>query len=153
MIFDTLENCEKYCKIHNDFEKAFDFIKKAVRENLPSGKYEIDSSRVYASIQKYTTKSAEEGKFEGHRKYIDIQYMMSGTEAIECVDVSKAESLTGYNEEKDCEFFENKGKSVKGVIDTGDYAVFFPNDLHKPSMSYENVPANVKKIVVKVQVG
>ena len=87
MIFDHVKNCEQYYSLHKNFEKAFDFIKRAVAENLPVGKYEIDGKDLYASVQEYQAKAPEDGKFEGHRNYIDIQYIVSGIETIEVVDI------------------------------------------------------------------
>ena len=59
--------------IHPRFKAAFDFIKKAVREDLDDGNYEIDGKEVYAFISSYKTKTEQEAKFEAHKKYIDIQ--------------------------------------------------------------------------------
>lgn len=151
MIFDNLQNCEMYYEINDKFEAAFDFIKKATCENLPVGKYELDGSELYASIQEYTTKYEYECKFEGHRNYIDIQYIISGIEVIEVVDISKAESMIEYSVENDIEFYKNTNKAGKGVVESGEYGIFFPKDLHKPGINYEEVTA-VKKIVVKVKI-
>ena len=51
MIFDNIRNCKMYYGVNERFEKAFDFIKKAVEENLEVGKYEIDGKEVYALVQ------------------------------------------------------------------------------------------------------
>ncbi len=151
MIADTLNNCKMYYGINDKFEAAFDFLKKAVAENLPTGKYEIDGSELYASVQEYTTKSAEEGKSEGHRNYIDIQYIVSGIEAVEVVDISKAKLMTEYSIENDIEFYEKSDKAGKIVIEAGEYGIFYPNDIHKPGLSFKEATA-VKKIVVKVKI-
>ena len=71
MVFDSIKNCELYYGVHKNFEKAFDFIKKATAENLPVGKYELDGKDLYASVQEYTSKTEQESKFEGHRNYIE----------------------------------------------------------------------------------
>lgn len=150
MIVDNIKNCEMYYKLNKGFEKAFDFIKKAVRENLPIGKYEIDGNEVYALIQEYKTKLKEEGKFEGHRKYIDIQYIISGIEKIDVIDISKLESNIEYNEEKDIEFYKDNSKTGNVVLEEGEYAIFYPTDIHKPGMVFDSI-TDVKKIVVKVK--
>ncbi|MBQ8526175.1 MAG: YhcH/YjgK/YiaL family protein [Clostridia bacterium] len=148
MIFDTLENCSLYYEVNSGFEKAFEFLKNS--GNLPVGKYEIDGSNVYAMVQEYTTKPEHDCSFEGHRKYIDIQYMVSGTEAMDVTDASKVVSKTAYDEARDLEFFENCDTAVKGVVQSGEYAIFFPHDIHKPSMAFNGKQEQVKKIVVKV---
>lgn len=151
MIFDTLENCALYYGVHARFEKAFAFIKQAVEEQLPVGKYEIEGKALYASVQEYNTKSEQEAKFEGHRNYIDIQYIVSGVETIEVVHISKAAVKTEYNAVKDVEFYENNEKAGKGVLEAGEYGIFLPDDIHKPGMAFGGVSLPVKKIVVKVK--
>ena len=80
MIFDTLANAQKYYSLHSRFEDAFEFINKAISENLPVGRYELDGKNLFALVQEYTTKNPEEAKNEAHRKYIDIQCVLSGEE-------------------------------------------------------------------------
>ena len=150
MIFDNMKNCALYYGANKNFEKAFDFIKYAVSENLPVGKYELDSTQVYASVQEYETKLPENGKFEGHRNYIDIQYVVSGAEAIDVMDVGKAVAKTEYDPVKDFQLYENSENCNKCAIEAGEYGIFFPHDIHKPGMAYGEI-APVKKIVVKVK--
>ena len=150
MIFDTFKNKELYYCVNENFKKAFDFIEKAVSQNLAVGKYEIDSDKVYASVQEYETKDYDVAKFEGHRKYIDIQYIISGTECMEVIDISKAKSNTEYNETKDVIFFENNDFSKKCVVQDEEFVIFFTHDIHKPGVAFKNKKSNVKKIVVKV---
>lgn len=151
MIIDTLQNCTLYYGVHTNFEKAFDFIKKAVDEDLPVGKYEIDGKALYASVQEYNSKAAQDAKFEGHRNYIDIQYIVSGVETMEVVGIDKATRKTDYNPEKDVEFYEDNAHAARGVFQAGEYGIFFPHDIHKPGMALCGRSAPVKKIVVKVK--
>ena len=151
MIFDNMKNCELYYGSHKNFKKAFEFITKAVGENLPVGKYEIDGTELYASVQEYKSKLPENGKFEGHEKYIDIQYIISGIETIEVADISKAVSKIPYNPEKDVEFYEDVIGAHKCTVTAGEYGIFFSHDIHKPGLAFET-PSTVKKIVVKVKI-
>ncbi len=152
MIFDKLSKCELYYSVHPNFQKAFDFIKKAVAEDLPVGKYEIEGKDLYASIQEYTTKVFPEGKFEGHEKYIDVQYIVSGKEVMEVIDVERAVANTEYNDVKDVTFYNNAESADKCVVEREDYGIFFPHDIHKPGMTFGANPCAVKKIVVKVKI-
>ncbi len=152
MIFDTIKNCKNYYAVNDKFKKAFDFIKQAEKEDLPVGKYEIDGKELYASVQEYTTKVSPEGKFEGHNNYIDIQYIISGIELMEVVDIDKATAKTEYNDLKDVTFYEDYLNATQGVVQAGGYGIFFPHDIHKPGMSYGSTPCAVKKIVVKVKI-
>lgn len=151
MIIDNLKNCEKYNCIHGGFKNAFDFIKKAINENLPLGRYELEGED-FAFIQEYTTRDQEDCIFEGHRKYIDIQYIISGVEVIKVADISKTVFKDEYDEQKDVQFFKDCKRAATTVIDAGEYGIFFPYDIHKPGMSLEGNKAPLKKIVVKVRV-
>ena len=149
MIADKLQNCELYYGSHKNFKAAFDFLKKAVSENLAPGKYELDGKDLYANIMEYDTKLVS--KAEAHKNYIDIQFIVSGVEVMDFCDISKATPNTEYNAEKDVMFYTDCPKSGTCVIEAGEYAIFFPHDVHKPGMCFGN-PAAVKKIVVKVKV-
>ena len=151
MIIDKLENCNLYYGSHENFEKAFDFIKKALAENLPVGKYELDGKNLFASVQEYNSKEESLARYEGHRKYIDIQFIVSGKEYVEVTDIAKTSSITEYNEEKDVEFFATKEAVWKGVWTENEYGIFFPHDIHRPGMRVNGVSAPVKKILVKIK--
>lgn len=151
MIIDKIENCALYYGAHPNFEKAFAFIKKAIAENLAVGKYELDGKNLFASVQEYNTKEEQAARFEGHRKYIDIQYIVSGAEYVEVTDITKAQPITEYNEEKDVQFYQANEKVWNGVWTENEYGIFFPYDIHRPGMRVDGVSAPVKKILVKIK--
>ncbi len=151
MVFDTLKNCAEYYSLHERFEKAFDFIKNATATGLAVGKYEIDGKELYASVQEYNSKSPENGKFEAHKNYIDIQYIVSGIETMGVMDISKATSKVAYNPEKDVEFYEDSEKAGSCVVEAQEFGIFFPWDVHKPGLAFNGASTPVKKIVVKVK--
>ena len=152
MIIDKLENCGLYYGVHKNMEKAFTFIKKALAEDMPVGKYEIDGEELFCIVQEYETKEEATVKYEGHRKYIDIQYIAKGEECMEIVDIENTVSVIPYNEEKDAEFFEAKGKTWKNVVPVGTYGIFMPNDIHRPGMRVDGIPAPLKKILIKIKI-
>ena len=150
MIFDTIENSKNYCACHKAFAMGFDFLRKAVAEDLAPGVYTLDGKHVYASIQEYTTKPAGE-LLEGHREYIDIQYVVSGEEKIECANLEDCREAVPYDPEKDMAFYTCQGKKAILECTAGNFAVFYPWDAHKPGAQLAE-PASVKKIIVKVRV-
>ena len=149
MIIDRLENSAKYADTHKGFAESFEFLKKAVAENLPVGRYEIDSDNVFAFIQEYTSKL--DSSFETHRNYIDIQFIVSGIEVMKATDISNLKESVAYNPENDVAFYEDYEKATTGVIEEGMYGIFFPWDGHKPGLAFDGNPDTVKKVVVKVK--
>ena len=82
MIIDRIQNRAYYEGMHPDFSLAFDWIERAMREEPPTGRYALDGDRVYAMVQEYEGKEDHE-IFEGHRRYLDIQFILSGRESME----------------------------------------------------------------------
>ena len=152
MIIDSMKNHKLYAATYPGFREAFAFLEKAMAEDLPVGRYEIDGTKVFALVQTYETKPSAAGSFEGHRNYIDLQFILSGVEIIETLDISKAAVKVEYDESKDAAFFENSEKSGTVVLEAGEYGIFFPHDIHKPGRIFGAEPAPVKKIIVKIAV-
>ena len=88
------------------------------------------------------------GKWEAHRKYIDIQYVLSGRERMGYSNTGKLKALTQYDEEKDYALYKGKGEML--TFTSGTFAVFFPEDAHMPCIKAEN-NEEVRKVVVKVR--
>ncbi len=70
MMFDRLSESKQYEALHPQFHMAFEFIKTA--ENLAAGRYDLQDG-VYVNIIEGKTSPAENGQYEAHKKYIDIQ--------------------------------------------------------------------------------
>ena len=136
MIKDNLKNAESYHKLGEGFKKGFEFLKNTDMKNLENGKYQIEGDDIFVSVQDYTTKPQEQGKFEAHKKYADIQFIIKGEEKL------------GFGDEKnDIIFLEGDGDFVNAK--EGDFVIFMPEDAHMPCIA-QNEPSYVKKAVVKV---
>ncbi len=146
MILDNINNCELYYKINPHFEKAFNFLKYNLEKKLDSGRYEIDGDKVYALAMECDL--LPEGRLESHTKYIDIQFICDGAEAM---GYTKAEGLIcteDLSAEKDLVFYKNSDEAIKVRLHKNDFAVFFPQDAHAPCIEFEG--NRDRKIVVKV---
>jgi YhcH/YjgK/YiaL family protein len=153
MVFDKLENANIYYGMHKNMEKSFNFIKEAIEKNLPVGKYEIDGDDVFATVQEYENcANYEEKTLEGHRKYIDIQFIVSGSEFMQICHISDVESKIAYNEETDVEFYFDKPSFAQVTVTEGGFGIFFPEDIHKPGLAPNKTPVKVKKVLVKIKV-
>ena len=149
MILDKIENADLYVDITENLKKGFDFLKNTNLSALENGKYEIDGKNVFALVSEYESKKPEECRLEAHQTYTDIQYIVSGREAIGFATLNEQIVSSAYNPEKDIVFFE--GETTPLILETKMFAVFFPQDVHRPCMQI-NGPEKVKKVVVKVKV-
>ncbi len=146
MIVDKLENIDKYSQIP-PYARAF--IK-----NLPQdcGKYLLAGDD-FANIEEYETKSHEDCFFETHKKYADVQLLLSGKERIDYTDLFGLDVKNFYNEEKDIAFwFNTKKESVTTYLDGTNFVLLMPNEAHRPQMRYSEDAEKVKKVVVKIKI-
>lgn len=111
---------------------------------------EIDQKSIFAIFQSYETKELELAKMEGHKKYIDIQYIHSGIEQILVSPLSRIIKDAPYDEEKDL-FFPKVADYSNIRLSSGMGCILYPEDLHAPCISVD-APSRVEKIVIKVAV-
>ena len=148
MIVDTLANADKYVHLHQHFAKAFEFIKSVNLETIEPGKYPIDGTDIHASVSAKEGVTAEEAKFEAHRNYIDIQVCPTGTEQLGWKPLEKCTHPKGdYNAEKDVTFY-NDTPDTYFTLSAGQFAIFYPEDVHAPMIG----EGTIKKLVVKVKI-
>jgi biofilm protein TabA len=149
MILDTLKNADRHAALHPGFAEAFAFLRRMDIAALPVGRVEVIGKRVFAIIGKDEGKSREKARLEAHRKYIDIQLVVSGDEWIGWRDLKTCrESGLGYSAEKEIEFYTASPAKWFCVL-PGSFAIFFPEDVHAPLAG----AGPVHKVVVKVAVG
>lgn len=150
MILDVLQNNTRYIKLHAGFDKAFAFLESAQKELPTVGHYELDGDNVYALVQQYDTVPAEETKWEAHKKYIDIQFVHTGAEIIAWDTIENLPEGETYDEAKDRYLYKAPTKSPL-ELEAGTFAIFYPEDLHRPKELCRKV-SPVTKIVVKVRI-
>ena len=145
MIVDKLDKVGCY-QWNESMAKAFAFLAKNDLDALKNGRVEIDGDKVFALVQSYDSKPADKGMWEAHRKYADIQVVVSGTEQIGYAEI---DSLTAdpHIEEKD--FTKLTGEGGFCRMSAGMFMVLYPQDAHMPGMAVGK-PAPVKKIVMKI---
>ena len=146
MIVDKLCNIDKYSQIP---DYARDFINNLVND-IELGRYDLDNNS-YANVETYMTKKLDEGKFEKHNKYIDVQILLSGKERIY---IKPAEALTvpgEYNEQKDIRFYDDEIENSDFVtLDGSNFVLIYPHEVHAPQIALNEISQMAKKVVVKL---
>lgn len=80
MFFSNVTIARKYNYLEDKFLAAYKWLEETDIAALPVGSYPILGDTVVANIQEYTSIKWEEGSFETHEKFFDIQYVVSGRE-------------------------------------------------------------------------
>ena len=148
MIIDKIENSHLYKNISERISKSFEYIRSTDLKNLPAGRYPIDEENIFALVSEYQTKLEPEGKLEAHKKYIDVQYVISGEELMGYVPLGNQQILEPYKEENDIVFYTGDNSFTK--VSEGMFAIFFPEDVHMPGIA-SSKSSSVKKLVIKVR--
>jgi YhcH/YjgK/YiaL family protein len=146
-----------YKKGDKNIYKGLVYLKKLSAKNFEGVKPgqpvkdEFGGKNIFAVHQAYAAKDSSQAKFEGHKAYIDIQFIFSGTEMIYLAQQKDCREGTDYDKEKDIQFFKVKAWSML-VIKPGMAAIFYPQDIHAPSLS-SGTRGMIKKSVIKVAAG
>ena len=148
MIVDTIANASKYFSVHPLFAKAFEYIEQADLLKAPDGKLDISEGlKAIFSNKPGTTAEASVAKFECHNKNIDIQLCITGVETIGWKPREKCVTENGdYNPDKDVQLY-NEQPDMYFQLTNGQFAIFFPEDVHAPMIG----EGKIKKLVMKVK--
>ncbi|MCL5069800.1 MAG: YhcH/YjgK/YiaL family protein [Actinobacteria bacterium] len=133
--------------------KAVSLIESLNFSGLPDNVFEIEGKNFYYILSSYQTTSDIKGKpAEAHRKYLDLQYMIYGKEKIGFADYSNIKKIhSEYDPEKDNELIDSVDNEYFFTLNQNHYAIFFPEDIHRPGISIDN-PVNIRKVIFKFSI-
>jgi YhcH/YjgK/YiaL family protein len=151
MIADKIDNAKIYYGLGQRIAQGLALLKDPAVLNAAKGRHKVDDDNLFFMVDEYDSKPLEEGRLEAHRKYIDIQYIVSGREWIGCRGLEELKLETPYDIEKDIEFYHRAEPMTHIDMEAGTFAIIRPHEAHMPGRMFDN-PEPVKKIVVKVRV-
>lgn len=125
--------------------KALDLV------NLPLGWQDLEDG-VRMNVMEFETSPPDGKKAELHRKFIDIQLLISGEEMIEYgLSYPDLTQYDAYREEDDYQLTAEIENKNTVILSPNMFAIFLPYEPHKPGNSL-NSDKLLKKLVVKVPV-
>lgn len=148
MILDTIANADRYAAIHPLFTRVFDFIRNTDLHALANGRHHIVGDDVFAIVARVDGRTRDEAQLECHRKYIDIQLVLSGVDEMGWKPLADCHKpVSEYSESADIQFYYDTPASWIAT-QTGSFCIFFPEDSHAPLVATQPI----HKIVFKVAV-
>jgi len=148
MIFSTITNADRYAALHPLFPRAFEYIRNTDLLALPPGRYPIFGDDLFAIVESVPARPRAEAKLECHRKYIDIQLVLEGTEEMGWKPLTDcSQPVSDYSEEKDIRFFRDAPASWVAVPPEH-FCIFFPEDAHAPLVG----TGTIRKVIFKIAV-
>ena len=116
MILDVLNNTHRYTILNKGFAKAIAFLLRPDLEELDIDRHEIDGDRVYAIVAKGPGRKKEDSLLETHEKYIDIQFVLEGTDTMGWKSKSLCERPSQeYDTENDIQLFTDEPDTFLSV--------------------------------------
>ena len=92
MIFSSFASGDDSSKYPKGIRIALDYLKCTDFESMEPGTYPIDGDDIYAEVKDLDTAPAEERKMETHKRYIDVQYVVTGKEKMGFLFVQRLRS-------------------------------------------------------------
>lgn len=148
MIIDTIDNIQRYAGIHTLFPQVFEYIRNTKLLALPNGKHAVLNDDVFVLIQRGVGQTKVESKLECHRKYIDIQLVLDGTDEMGWKPLADCQaSIDEFNIANDVQFYNDAPLNwIRAPANK--FCIFFPEDAHSGMISEHSIHKAVFKIAV-----
>lgn len=148
MIFSTLSQSDRYAALHPLFPRAFEYIRNTDLHALMPGVYHIVGDDLFAIVEHVPGRTRDDAKLECHRRYIDIQLVLDGTDEMGWKTLADCnDPLDEYSAERDIRFF-NDAPSTWVATPPDHFCIFFPEDAHAPLVS----DSFIRKVIFKIAV-
>lgn len=145
MIYDSISELALYRKIHPAISIVCNYLNNTDLVKIPSGRNEIIEGRLFSTTG-ISAPKGDNAKLEVHRKFIDIQCIVEGTDRIGWSPLNSCKKPADeFDVQKDVQFF-NDDPDIWLNVRPSMFAIFMPTDAHAPLGGLEPV----RKIIFKV---
>jgi biofilm protein TabA len=149
MIFDVLANADRYARLHPLFERAFAYLSETDFAAMAPGRNPLEGDALFAIVEEAEARTREQAQLECHRRYIDIQFVLSGLDEMGWKPLCDCrEPAVEYSDKRDIAFFRDV-PAAWVAVPPGAFCVFFPEDAHAPLVG----AGPIRKVVMKIAVG
>ena len=157
MILGRLDQWQRYggdLSNSRNWQRAFVALRDLRKEHsLGIWPLHDDPNRMFLNYHSYETRARADCSWEGHRRYIDLQYVLAGSERIDWAPASEMVWVGGYDAVTDLQAYSLEERPTTQQclrLDAGTFVIFFPEDAHRPQIA-DGEPQTLWKAVVKVE--
>ncbi len=152
MIYDTISYAKRYGGLQPGIDRVLEEVTAYTPDNYPGGRINLEGDQIYLNLAEYDTHSIAEGMAEAHREYIDVMYMVEGTEVIYVKPVDRLRHVTKeYDPAIEALLADIDEDCCEIRLEKGDFIILFPEDAHAPACHADG-QVHVKKIIGKVKI-
>lgn len=148
MIADHIHNHELYKGLNGRVNRVLQYIQSHDFTNLETGMHEVEGNEIFFNLIEYETKMAEERFWESHKKYLDLHYILEGTEFVAHELFDRMIIKQDYDEQDDYYLLDGKVQS-KVRLEQGDFMILYPSDVHMTGIKVVD-SVKVRKVVFKI---
>lgn len=132
------------------FLEHLDYLYSLSFEHMEDGVYPVKEDGTYLVVKQTVTTPFVEVRPERHQRYVDIHYILAGTETIGFArDSGGNQSVEVIPAVEDHTFFDTVEQEMELVLYPGQFAIFLPSDIHRPWCK-ANETDFVRKALLKV---
>lgn len=151
MIADNIKNVDIYASISPDFERAVELMKEIWQSDrkIKDNTVIVPDRISYRILEPQNRKAPKDSRFEAHKKFIDIHFILSGSERALIADPANLDVIIPYAEERDIAFYS--GETAKDILlREGDFYIAYPWDAHAPDLQ-THLNDGLRKAVIKIR--
>lgn len=149
MIVSNLSHCARYENEHPLFKKLFEYVKSHDLLQAPLGRIELDGDRLFINNVELEGKDNTQQPLEGHIRYIDVHFLLQGSETIGWKTAEFVTSFSQeYNAENDCSLSTLPCDGYT-LLHPGDFMIVYPEDFHAPGLGKGRIRKAIAKVAVK----
>lgn len=146
MIVDSIQHVRDYASVLPHLEAGLAAMGDG--SGLAVGRHEFEGG--FLLVQEGETSPLEEGTFEAHRKFIDVQFVLEGAEEIAWQEYGDLTCAIPYDEASDKERLDGS-RAHHLLVTAGMFWAAFPHDGHK-AISHVDERHHYRKVVMKLPV-
>jgi YhcH/YjgK/YiaL family protein len=148
MIVANIKDAKRYYSVNPHFKEIFEFLRTLNASSTEGTEREAWRAGISVCEKRDFDESGELRPAEAHRAYLDIHYVISGSEGMGYADVDTLEPITEYDAEGD--YLLLSGDVSVVTLREGEFCIVFPEDAHVPALTTK-YGDGLKKSVVKVK--
>ena len=152
MILDRIENRRVYSGVNEGVNKILEIAEGITPDTYPTERLYIDGEKLFINFPTYETHAKADGMTEAHRQYIDVMYMVEGSETIYVKDVNALKKVTKeYDPAIEALLADVDDDATAVRLEAGSFLILFPEDAHAPACDTPDASGiKVKKLIGKV---
>ena len=150
MILDSMRSFQRYSGLNREvWAKISDFL-SGISGTVPeASSTQLDGDRLIANVVHTETKAPELGKYELHRRYIDIHLPLRGSETIICrCDSCDLKQIGSFDEANDYVLFE-PAPGLPVYLEPGYFLRLYPGEAHHV---LTGDGSQIVKVIIKIDI-